>query len=135
MKGDLIILIYIGLITLDALADALFFKGRKKASKNVEVIFKMGLFSVCLMYLKDFGIDYIIFAGTIYLFLQMALFDLLFNKFAGLNLVYRGTTSSTEDILEKIESMTKWDKAWIWVWRGWWFGLALFIHFMKFRQW
>jgi hypothetical protein len=129
MKSDIIILIYTALIALDALTDSLFFKGKKKASKNVEVLFKIGLFSVCLLYLKCFDINYLVCAGIIYFFLHVALFDLFFNLFSGLDLSYRGTTSTSDIMLSKL------DKLWIWVWRGWWLFLAIFIHFMKYRNW
>jgi hypothetical protein len=129
MKSDIIILIYIALITLDALTDALFFKGNKKVSKNVEVLFKMGLFSACLLYLKGFDVNYLVCGGIIYFMLQMALFDFFFNLFAGFDLTHRGTTSTSDLVLGKL------DKLWVWVWRGWWLFLAIFVHFMKFRNW
>lgn len=90
------------LIILLALTDALFFKGDKSLSKIVEEISMVILFCLPLLYPKNPPFKYLLNIILTYIFLRIALFDVFFNVFSGLNIYYLGTTDLWNKLLSNI---------------------------------
>jgi hypothetical protein len=118
-------LIYIVLIILSALTDSLFFVGEKELSKLVEAIFVVGLFSVPLLYKKNFKAVDLLTYGLIYFFLHIALFDFSFNLFSGLKMMYIGRTDYFSLIIQDI---SHWQNVLL---RVWFLFLALLIYYKR----
>jgi hypothetical protein len=90
------------LITLLALTDALFFKGDKSLSKIVEEISVLILFCLPLLYPKNPPFKFLLNIMLTYIFLRIALFDVFFNIFAGLDVYYLGSTDIWNRLLSNI---------------------------------
>lgn len=120
----MIAILYTILIILDASSDAFFFLGDKGLSKIIEVVFKIGIFAIPLLYKKYFNVDYIVNCGLIYLFLHMAIFDLTFNLIAGLGVNFVGTTTPIYDTL-----MSQLTDFWWWFYRAFCIFTALLLYF------
>lgn len=105
----LIIPIYIILTALAALTDSLFFQGNKALSKVIENVFIIGLFTIPLIYKKSFNWRYIIDLGLIFLCIRIALFDLFYNLFTGLELNFTGTTTFIWDgLIARLRNLELW---------------------------
>lgn len=118
----MILIVYILLIILSALTDALFDFGLKDWSKIIECFFIIGLFIIPIKY-KRIDWRYLLKLGLIFLFLRIALFDVSYNIFRGLELNFIGSTSPWDDFLIRLKS---WQ---FWFMRGFFMFLALILYF------
>ena len=128
-KSIFILIIFIILILLDAFTDALFYNGYMSNSKIIENIYKVGLFTVPILYIKGFNWKDILYLGLLYWFLHIALFDTAFNLMAGFYASYVGTTSGYYDVL--MHKLSTWQ---FYVLKVWFLTLAGIIFIKKVRD-
>ena len=103
----MILITLITILILKALTDALFFRGKKRLSKWVEEAWFIVLVILAWTHNRQSENEFIAVLMCYY-FLRAAIFDTLYNIFANLPIIYKGSTSSWDDYMKKL---TTWQYA------------------------
>lgn len=130
------ILLYILILILQALIDALFFNGEKAWSKVIEdVVILLFIWSPILFKwekIRNFSIKqfskYLFDITALYVALRVSIFDMMYNIFSRSGINETGSTTFIWDKL--IGYLADWQ---FWVLRGFFFMIALLIYNRKIK--
>lgn len=104
MKRSLLVILYfLIIIVIGAIADALFDNGSKVISHSLHAI-EIGLCLICAVIFKITIRELLAFMLS-YIFLRLAIFDISYNITRGLDLFYIGSTSLYDKFFAKVGSL------------------------------
>ena len=127
-SNDLLLLVFLVLIILDALTDVLFYKSKKFESKIIENIYKAVLMTTPMFYL-GINRDLIISFLVVYICFHVLIFDTSFNLIAKADINFVGTSSGFYDKL--LKKLGNW---WTWVLRITIFAIGITIYICSLRN-